>query len=483
MPLTTAKGGITTQSGNISQVLIAEQSNYATPIAISPAANTPEATSANGFYRYQPRINSMDIAREGTTLPAVFFDGSAAQTRDAPGPIDIANGLSFGLSGNGTALFLRMLTQDPNPAWNILGGTGTTIPNAVTVVNAASLSTTTATVADNLSSTSNPVRLSVALTSGALSGTRGVITLNGTDAEDTPITESIAYASGNLGTAATSNLWYKTVTGVSFSGFSGGTATITARDRAARVIFTPHDDELRVFWTAEVTKGITPNVYDGLCMQNATISLTRDALVAFECTFLGRNARLYTNLSGATRADDQTAGATNRATKSTRGSGLEEASPDVFAGWQTRLTAENTDLQIALQDGTFTLNQELAYTNTLGDRFQGTQPARDTKRLVQTEGTVVYAPENNYSTYFESNQPIPNVNLSWSQGGYGAFPYKLTIEKPEAQLTADPDPSVADPGAISQTVTMKATKSERFPNYEYRIIAEYSEYAPLDDLS
>ena len=474
MPLTTGYESITSTTGNITQVIVAEQTNYRTPVSIT-AGQT--ATVANGFYQFQPRINSADIAREGTTIASSFFDGSSAQSKDAPGPLDIANGLSIALSGNGTALPLRMLTQDKNPAWNIYGGAGQTIPNAVTVVSSTNLTTGAKTVADDLSSTTNPVQLVVTPASGTATG-RAIIQITGTDNADSVITETIAYPAGSTIGTATTRLWFKTVTAVSTSGFSGGTFAITATDRSAQVIFQPQDEELVAFWTGEITKGNVPNVYDGLCMQNATIDITRDGLVAFDCTFLGRQGRLYTNLAG-----QQGNPATGVAPLRTElGSDVQLASPDVYGGWQTRITAENTDLQVAAQESTLTINQELEYTNVLGEQFQVTQPARGDKRLVQLESTVVYARENNYSSYFEGNVTLPNVKVTWRQRGLGAYPYELTLEIPEAQLTADPDPAVADTGTITQNVVLKAIKPANV-DYEYRFIARYSNYPVLSDLS
>lgn len=484
MPLTTASGAITSTTGNITQILIAEQSNYSTPVSVSPAANTPTVDTTDGFYRFQPRINSADIAREGTTIPSVFFDGSAAQSKDAPGPLDITNGMSFGLSGNGTGLFLRMLTQDKNPSWNIYGGSGTTFPAQVTVVSSGSLtSTSPLTVADDLSGTTNPVQIHATLTGATLdSGGRGVVVITGTDNDDDVIEETIAFV--GAATSGATRLWFKTVTSVSVSGFTAGTVGLVADDRSARVIFTPQDEELIAFWTVEAAKGNVPNVYDGVIMQNATVDITRDGLVSFDCTFLGRQARLYTNISGATYNQRETAGSTNRATKSnimrTGSNHITDASADVYGGWQSIMTAENSNIQMAVQDATLTINQELEYTNVLGEQFQVTQPARGEKRLVQVEGTVVYSRENDYSTYFQGNLVIPNVQVTWRQKGLGAYPYELVLDIPEAQLTADPDPAVTDTGTIVQNVILKAIK----PNianidYEYRFIARYSDYTAL----
>ena len=123
---------------------------------------------------------------------------------------------------------------------------------------------------------------------------------------------------------------------------------------------------------------------------------------------------------------------------------MEKASPDIFAGWQASFTGENDNIGISLQDATLTINQNLEYTNVLGEQFQPSPPARGDKRLVQIEATVVFSPENDYSDYFENNRVISNVILSFEQKGKGAYPYKFSLEMEECQLTSDPDPGVSD---------------------------------------
>lgn len=509
MPLTRGKGQVQTQSGNFSRALICEQivtrsgrveGSYASPVIVgggtydnptaptdTPDVDTGASTATNGrFYRYQPRLNAADLATAGTTIPTNFFDGSAAQTPDAPGLADIANGLTLALSANGTALFFRQLTQDPAPTHRPYGGSvGDSLPAAVTVMSSQSLDaaydSATQTIADGTPSTTSPVQLNITPASATIAaGQQGKVRLEGTDWEDTVISEEVTFA--NASTAGMSCLWYKTITGIYSSGWSAGTYTITAQDLSQEVIFTPRDDLLRVFWTIELLKGTVPNIYTGLAMQNATIDITDESLIAFACTFLGRQGFPYTNISGQKldTANPDTRGANITNTGANR---IVPASAQVFADWQTRFTAETSGLDIALTGGTFTLNQELEYTNVKGSRFQGSAPGRGTKRLVQMEATVLYDLFNNYSTYFESNQTIPNANLSWTQSGYGVYPGSVTIEMPECQLTADPDPAIADEGTITQPITMKAVRGDKTGNaYEYRIRCRYSDYPVLPAL-
>ena len=489
MPLRIPYDAVNSQSGSVTQVLIAQQLNFRTRITTSAG---DAASTDNGFYKHQPGVNTIDLARAGTTIPVNILDGTAQQTQDAAGPIDITNGLVIALAGNGTGLMLQMITQDNEPDWYIYGGnTGDqTYPGEVNVVAAtAALEDTegSATIADSLSSTTSPVRLNFSTSSTASLNTgssRGLVIFEGTDDEDTAITETFAFPNPSGENEITSNLWYKTVTDVKTSGWdkaSGKTYGVTATDRSTEVVFTPQDVDLVVFWTVYVSKGIIPNVYDGVIVENTTIDITRDGLIQFACTVLGRQARLYTNLAGETTQTSPARTYPARTAMQTTGdNALQIAKSDIYSGLQTTITGENSDIEMSATDATVTINQELEYVNVMGSRFQITKPARGNKRLFQLESTQVFSPGNNYSTYFESNQPMPNVRIIWKASGYGAYPYELVLEIPFMQLTADPDPAVTDFGTIYQNVVMKAVsdKSGRFP-YDYRFIARYSDYVQV----
>ena len=225
MTLVTGADSIRGTEGSISQILIGEQPDYSTQVTdASRAAVIAENGVRTGgeFYNYQPRLNSADIASEGDTIPSEFLEGSAAQSKDAPGPLDIANGLSLGLSGNGTALPLAMLTQDRDPDWHIYGGSGKTLPAEVTIANDQELNNVSgaATVADNLSGTTNPVNVTVTVSSQAtISGTRAFVIVNGTDNSDDAISETIAFRPTLGNRAATGRLWFKTITGITSAGW------------------------------------------------------------------------------------------------------------------------------------------------------------------------------------------------------------------------------------------------------------------------
>ena len=472
MPLTTGKGGITTSSGNTTQVLLAEQANFADEATIARIGD---------YYRYQPRISSADIAGGGTTIESNFFDGSAAQSKDAPGPFDIEGGFTIGASANGSALFYRMLTQDKNP-------TATPRPDSaakdvVASTEALSDNREDATLVTANTTPTNPVRITITPSGSATvpAGTRAIIGIEGTDEDGTVITEQIAFTTATQSMAGTTKLWYKTITRIYSQGFdeaSGKTYGATVQDQTQIVTFTPQDLELVAYWSGEITKGIVPNRYFSLILQSATMSLDdRETLAAFDCTFLGRRAELYQNIAGDT-------GASARATplSTLQSNNIELASSDVYASWQAKLTGENTDIELAVQSVTLTFNNELEYTNTLGDQFQGAPPGRGGKRLVEIAADVLYSPQNNFSDYYNSNLTIPNLKLVLSQSGYGVYPYDVTFQFEEAQFTSNPDPAVSEFGTIPQSLALKAVKRDR-ATPDYQITARYSEYEAVRDYS
>ena len=299
MAITRSRGAVRPQSGNNTQIIIAEQDN---------ANWTDESKLVADAYRHQPLITSADVAQTGEIIPNNYFDGQAAQNKGIDGPLDISNGLTMSLSGNGTALFFRMLTQDKNPTRFDADGSAFTTRSATEVVASTNIftgttgATVTFTLANNLSSVASPVQLTItpAGTPMLLAGRAfGTVTITGTDHMDRTITDNVNFYSGSLTTAQRTNFYFKTVTAASATGFTAGTVSIGGTDGGVRVRFTPQDADLVAYWTAEIAKGNIPNSNYSLILQSATMAIAdRTSLVQFECAFLGREATVsYTHLT------------------------------------------------------------------------------------------------------------------------------------------------------------------------------------------
>ena len=190
MPITVNKEDVTGSVGNASQVVIIEQpsfnevngSDLSSPIEI--AANGDK--TGGDAHKFQGSPSNIDIALQGALIAAGVFTGSLGRSPGYPGRLSVQNGFALGGSPMIAPLILRGLLQDKDPAWHILNGTGTTLPAAVTAVDSQALAATTAkTVAEDLASTTNPVRLTVALEDAALAVTVDVVdgeTIGGTAA-------------------------------------------------------------------------------------------------------------------------------------------------------------------------------------------------------------------------------------------------------------------------------------------------------------
>ena len=124
-------------------------------------------SGAADAYKFQPLITSADLMQSGEIIPNNYFDGQASQNKGLDGPLDITNGLNLSLSGNGTALFFRMLTQAENPTRTALDGSSYGSRTPVTPANAASLgtngSTTDLSATMAAPATDAPVRLTLSL--------------------------------------------------------------------------------------------------------------------------------------------------------------------------------------------------------------------------------------------------------------------------------------------------------------------------------
>ena len=457
------------ESGNNSQAIIGEQATWAS-----------EAEDETNAYAFQPLLTGMDIARSGTIIETNYFDGQSTMNKGLAGPLDIANGLTFSTSGNGTALFYRMLTQDLNPTRVELGDTDA---NAVDIVDGITI-TGSDPVSINIGSgipgtsagVNHPVRLLVTpQASSVLSAgrTNGFISLTGTDNNDTVFTENVFFYPASdfmsgLGKATYTQSYFKTLTAATATGWgTGSTVDISVQNQAAEVTFTPQDARIAAYWFAEIAKGNIPNVYRGLLLESASLALTRDAMISFECGFLGRKGVPYSNLGGDT---ESSAGRVEK----TSAADLNFASPDIFAGWQA--TVEGAGLRIPVTDGTLTVTQNFEYTNVLGSRFQESPPVRGNKRSLTFESTFLYDERNNYSEFFENNRTIPNLSIVMLNEAACAFPHRFEFTIREAQLTADPDPAVAGFGVIPQTISVQAVSSTRgTPDFQIR--CRFSEYA------
>ena len=182
MSLGTDLDKITGGIGNTTQFIFKEQpgfKNYggikATPIIIASNGNA----SGGDFPKFQGVPSGVDLALAGALIDPGLFTGTRTRSEGYPGVLRGQGGVVLGGSPLIAPSIFRLLLQDKNPSYHILGGTGVTIPAEKTVVAAQALpGTTPKTVAEDLADTTNPVRLTVTLKDGTAS------TVDVVDAQD-----------------------------------------------------------------------------------------------------------------------------------------------------------------------------------------------------------------------------------------------------------------------------------------------------------
>ena len=272
----------TLTEAHITDVLFTEITSI-TPSGFSGGTATVTAlgaTSGGDAFPLQPLVNEGDLALTGELIPLEFKSGNAASKKGAPGPLDIANGLTISAVGDaGVLLPLTMIMQPKRVDWHVRNGTGKTYPSDITVlalldivhrtrtatqsvrralddslstslnprritltpvtpivvVNASDISSNAAaTVANDLSPERDDVgvQLEVVLTNTpglANTATPGTITIAGDDETGTSRTEVLSFPNSALTTAQLTTRRWTEISTVTPAGFNAGAVTVRER--------------------------------------------------------------------------------------------------------------------------------------------------------------------------------------------------------------------------------------------------------------
>lgn len=234
------------------------------------------ATSGGHAFPLQPLVNEGDLALTGELIPLEYKSGNASSKKGAPGPLDVANGLTLAAIGDaGVLLPLSLIMQPKRIDWHIRNGTGKTFPADITVLDELQVATRTKaatqtvrrTLDANLSTSANPrqitltpvtpivvvdaadissnaaasvandlgtdrdtaVPLEVVLTDTpglANTATPGTITIVGEDAAGQSQTEVLSFANTALTTAQVTEKVWTEITSVTPAGFNSGDVTV-----------------------------------------------------------------------------------------------------------------------------------------------------------------------------------------------------------------------------------------------------------------
>lgn len=426
-----------------------------------------------GNFGIQWLVPSTDLAAEGAAIEAPYYTGKAVMTKGIAGPYTVSSGMEMLLSGaRGTALLWAALMQDPSPDWHILGGSGQTLPAEVTVVAAGALDGSPAmTIADNLSSTTNPVKLSATLSGSptlAAGSIFGTVKITGTDHGGEVLESVLSWTSSTLTqTTKETEYYFASVTSVVAAGFSQGTVAVTGQDEAVEITFRSNDDVIRRLLQFEIAKGIVPNMYWDCVINELTIDIPdRETALRAAITFLGGRVALRQNIAGTTGAG---------ARKTELPSTVPFASTDFIPSWGASVQIDGVDF--AITNASLAISQNLADSGVISkQRYTPTNPVRS-KRSVVLSGEILYSPEIDISSIFLNNQTVPNVRIVLNNSVYGGFPVAPRIELPTGYFEGFGDPATGEDGLIGQSFSLRSFDGVigGVPN-DFYIVAQYAKY-------
>ena len=351
-------------------------------------------------------------------------------------------------------------------------GTGKIYPGKVVSVNGGALQGGPATIADDLATTVNPVRLQLLPQSGAAidpNRLRAYVVITGTDHNDDVIVDRLSFSSALITSGRYSFQHFKTITNVAGDGWTAGsTINVESTDTATEITYRPQDDELVAFMTAEFVKGTVPFLYYGLHCNQLTIGGTRQEELVYTAAMMGRRAFSYRNLAGLEG---------DNAVKSDI-SALDRSSTEIFKGWQGRMVIDGTVLPCISM--VTTINQNLTYSDIMaGTPYEEVRPYRNNKRDVMSDGTILFAHENDIVNDFKEGGYYENVVMEWINSFRGAFPAEHRIITNQGELTANPDPSSPNFTRIEQPWNFKAYSTQFGIPDDFYVVQKVSEYAPV----
>lgn len=294
------------------------------------------------------------------------------------------------------------------------------------------------------------------------------VNITGEDALDRQIVDRVRYQNNtdDLAKVKRTTAFFQSVTSVTVEGFNGGTFGLESVDQAHNVIFTPDISAIPVVSTIEAAKGNIVSLFRNCYFNTSSITFARDSAIQVTCDVQGGYAEVGRNGRGT-------------ATRTAR-TKLSYTSPDVFSGWQAEITIGNFETNS--RSATFSANYNLEPSDLLGGKYASAPPTAGEREIVVT--LDLQATEfNKFRDVFNANESLYDVQIELTNVSHGAFPHRIQLQFPEMQIVEDPDYPVTDFGVIGEALNLRAIWDEENDlEYEYRVVANYSSWYPLQDV-
>ena len=293
------------------------------------------------------------------------------------------------------------------------------------------------------------------------------VRVEGIDNWDREIGQTLYWDEDEKETPQTLDPYFKEVTNVISSGWAGGDFDITAQDKAVRITIEAQDQEPVCFLHGEVARGLIPAVIDDMLISQLTLNLSPEEIARLAIQTIYRLELEQQNLSGEKGS----------AARKTDASALEYPSEDFFIGFQGVLIIDG--VKTPAKSVTLTVNQNWQHVGGLsGEQTDEGLPLAIT-RITSLTGDFVYATQNNLNSDFINNRKFNNLELRLQNKLEGAFPAVIRILMAKGQLNANPVPTYADSGEITQSFAIDCLPSRIGTADDIKWILEIPEYEPL----
>ena len=297
------------------------------------------------------------------------------------------------------------------------------------------------------------------------------VRIEGPDNNDKEISETVYFDEDGKSTAQTTDQFFKEITKVTTSGWAGGAFDISAQDKAVRITIEAQDEEPVCYLFGELTRGLIPALLDDMLVSQLTIAVTPEELIRFAIQTIYREEIAQQNIGGDDDSDARKSDA----------SSLEFPTEDFFVGFQAVLFIDG--IQAPAKSVTLTVNQNWQNVGGLsGEQTDESQPIAITRETGLT-GDFVYATQNNLNENFLSNRPFQNLEVRITNKFDGGFPAQIRILMAKGQLAANPIPTYADTGEITQAFEIRCLPSQIGESDDIKWVIDTPQYERLRDYS
>lgn len=274
----------------------------------------------------------------------------------------------------------------------------------------------------------------------------GVVTITGTDQNDTAISEVVTF---DAVATMTTTKYFKSVdaSGIAYTGLTVAATLLITADRNTYTHVIEIKDTLLPGLSMEVVKGTYPSTYVGVMLNSGVLEVGDQMNLTINCLA----QRGWNGYKVPAAGTTPTASATG-----TDVSGYARISQTVFPAFGLAMSIGGTPVPI--NSMSFNFNNNLDYPRRFRNVRTEVQPTRQGKREITLTVGIDYA-DNTYDVKMLENIDVETVVLYGYSKPYAGPEYSFSFSLPRCQIGASVDPPVTDYPEIIQTLQLRPIRT------------------------